>query len=198
MPSNLRPCIAGFSIGFTVNAHDVSRAVRVVVARMAGPSQLAAEGQVDRLTEAMHLQAPTTRAKAIKALANVIKADKRLLEQGREQGMVMQAISHALKVGVHPMHCCIGGVILLQLTRLAGRKHFWAFVSASSRAHTPCDCAEHEALACMLRMCKAASSGKCCIFHIKPCIPLPHYNSLSCMMHCTPHCVKVHQGLAHD
>ena len=47
-------------------------------------------------------QAPTTRAKAIKALATVIKADKRLLEQDREQGMVLLAISGALKVCAEP------------------------------------------------------------------------------------------------
>ena len=45
-------------------------------------------------------QAATTRAKAVKAVAGVIKADVRLLQQGREQGMVLAAISAALKVRI--------------------------------------------------------------------------------------------------
>lgn len=39
-----------------------------------------------------------TRAKAIKALAGVIKVERQLLESGHEQGMVLVAISSALKV----------------------------------------------------------------------------------------------------
>ena len=53
-------------------------------------------------------QGATTRAKAVKALAGVIKADVHLLEQGREQGMVLAAISAALKVQPHPVR--VGGV----------------------------------------------------------------------------------------
>ncbi|KAK9795206.1 hypothetical protein WJX73_010305 [Symbiochloris irregularis] len=80
-----------------LSAGDAIKVAQAVVQR--GQLGSARAPLLSKLIEATQpsSQASTTRAKAVKALANVIKADSRLLEAGREGGPVLMAISAALK-----------------------------------------------------------------------------------------------------